>query len=252
MGGFAQNFSLPCLLFRAISTLDLQQNFDIPLFSFLQLVGHCCWAFGGALSLFGPWVRRNLVLSRKYFTSGPANYWNALMVRIIAEELRRSSRFTHLSATRLASPQWNWCAQGTPLRHIPVKVGKEQCSLTPWSSFAGDLSSIAATFRCPWSLPDGFDGARGPARSAIWFWAVVLYRYRPEGVRTILNLRGLAGLHPAMRTLGGAGDLSTEAFRSAVLTASVAPGINAYVFASMYGVAKRMAASAVVGTGCRF
>ncbi len=79
------------------------------------------------------------------------------------------------------------------------------------------------------------------------------YRYRPEGdMRTVLFVCAVSlGLHPAIVwTLGSASDLSTEAFRSAVLTASVAPGINAYVFANMYGVAKRVAASAVlVGTG---
>jgi malonate transporter len=34
--------------------------------------------------------------------------------------------------------------------------------------------------------------------------------------------------------------------RSAVVTASMAPGVNAYLFASLYGVAKRVAASAVL------
>jgi len=34
--------------------------------------------------------------------------------------------------------------------------------------------------------------------------------------------------------------------RSAVLMAAMAPGINAYVFANMYGVAKRVNATAVL------
>ena len=43
--------------------------------------------------------------------------------------------------------------------------------------------------------------------------------------------------------------LTPEQFRSAVLTASMAPGINTYIFANMYGVARRVAASAVlIGT----
>ncbi|MCK4713643.1 MAG: AEC family transporter, partial [Marinosulfonomonas sp.] len=47
-------------------------------------------------------------------------------------------------------------------------------------------------------------------------------------------------------TLGGALDLPQGAFRSAVLTSAMAPGINAYIFANMYGVARRVAASAVL------
>ncbi|MEJ6815218.1 MAG: AEC family transporter, partial [Octadecabacter sp.] len=57
-------------------------------------------------------------------------------------------------------------------------------------------------------------------------------------------------LHPALVwTMGQTFDLSQDAFRSAVVTASVAPGINAYVFTNMYGAAKRVAASSVlIGT----
>ena len=39
---------------------------------------------------------------------------------------------------------------------------------------------------------------------------------------------------------------STDALRSAVLTAAMAPGINSYVFANMYGRARRVAASSVL------
>ena len=46
--------------------------------------------------------------------------------------------------------------------------------------------------------------------------------------------------------MGTITDLSTSAFRSAVLTAAMAPGINSYVFANLYGRARRVAASAVL------
>ena len=38
----------------------------------------------------------------------------------------------------------------------------------------------------------------------------------------------------------------TDAFRSGVLTAAMAPGANAYIFANMYGRAKRVATSSVL------
>jgi predicted permease len=58
-------------------------------------------------------------------------------------------------------------------------------------------------------------------------------------------------LHPAITWgLATALKVDTAGMRSAVLTAAMAPGVNAYVFANMYGVAKRVAASAVlIATG---
>jgi predicted permease len=80
----------------------------------------------------------------------------------------------------------------------------------------------------------------------------VLVRYRPEGdMRTILYVCAVSLLlHPAV--VWGMGTmlaLDRDAFRSAVLTAAMAPGVNTYIFASMYGVALRVAASSVlIGT----
>jgi len=37
-----------------------------------------------------------------------------------------------------------------------------------------------------------------------------------------------------------------DALRSGVVTAAMAPGVNAYIFANMYGHAKRVAASSVL------
>ena len=54
-------------------------------------------------------------------------------------------------------------------------------------------------------------------------------------------------LHPAITwTLGRALDLGPGPFRSAVVTAGMAPGVNAYLFVSMYGSALRVAASSVL------
>ena len=57
-------------------------------------------------------------------------------------------------------------------------------------------------------------------------------------------------IHPSLVWLTGRYlDLSKTDFQSAVLTAAMAPGINTYIFASMYKSARRVAASAVlIGT----
>jgi predicted permease len=59
-------------------------------------------------------------------------------------------------------------------------------------------------------------------------------------------------LHPGLAWLLGRFvlDLETPALRSAVVTAAMAPGVNAFLFANLYGVAKRVAASTVlIATG---
>ncbi len=59
-------------------------------------------------------------------------------------------------------------------------------------------------------------------------------------------------VHPALVwTFGTALDLPQESFRAGVLTAAMAPGFNAYIFANMYGHARRVAASSVlIATAC--
>ena len=57
-------------------------------------------------------------------------------------------------------------------------------------------------------------------------------------------------LHPAIAYgLGRGLGLEVDGLRSAVVTAAMAPGVNAYIFANIYGAARRVAASAVlIGT----
>jgi predicted permease len=94
---------------------------------------------------------------------------------------------------------------------------------------------------------------RAALPAALFGLGGVLYRYRPEGdAKVIAYVCGLSLLvHPAIAFGMGrlVTDLSTDQLRSAVLTASMAPGVNAYLFANMYGAARRVAASAVlIGT----
>jgi len=257
---FAQNFAIPCLLFGAISTLDLQQNFDVPLlFSFYSgvvaafiagllgarfffsrswedsvAIGFCC-LFSNTLLLGLP------ITERAY---GPdALLGNYAIIAIHAP----FGYLLGITAMELAR------AKGTALRHLPAKVTKAMFSnalvLAIGLGFVVNLGGIPL----PAVLTDAIGlMARAALPAALFGLGGVLYRYRPEGdLRTILFICVISlGLHPIIVwTLGSATGLSTEAFRSAVLTASVAPGINAYVFANMYGTAKRVAASAVlIGT----
>ena len=81
----------------------------------------------------------------------------------------------------------------------------------------------------------------------------VLVQYKPEGdMRTILFVCFMSiMMHPALVYLFGTmTSLKQDLFRSAVLNAAMAPGFNVYIFANIYGRAKRVAASSVlVATG---
>jgi predicted permease len=85
--------------------------------------------------------------------------------------------------------------------------------------------------------------------TALFALGGVLVQYRPEGDLRIIAFICAVSLvmHPAIVWgLGMVTDLDQARFRSAVITAAMAPGVNAYVFANIYGVAKRVAASAVL------
>jgi predicted permease len=90
---------------------------------------------------------------------------------------------------------------------------------------------------------------RAARPAALFGLGGLLVRYRIAGDLRVIGLICAVSLvlHPTIVwTLGRATGLSTEALRSAVITAAMPPGVNAYIFAAMYGVAMRVAASAVL------
>ncbi len=257
---FAQKFAIPCLLFRAISTLDLQQNFDLPLLVSFYSGVVVAFIVGllGARFIFGrPWddsvaiafccLFSNTLLLGLPITErayGPdALLGNYAIIAIHAP----FGYMLGITAMELAR------AHGTPMRHLPRKVAVSMFSnalvVAIGLGFIVNLGQIPL----PVVLTDATDlMARSALPAALFGLGGVLYQYRPEGdMRTVLFVCLISlGLHPLIVwTMGSATGLSVDAFRSAVLTAAVAPGINAYVFANMYGVAKRVAATSVlVGT----
>ncbi len=91
--------------------------------------------------------------------------------------------------------------------------------------------------------------SRAALPAALFSLGGILFRYRPEGdMATIAMICAISlVLHPTVTYgLGRAFGLSTDQLRSAVLTASMAPGVNTYIFANLYGVARRVAASALL------
>lgn len=257
---FTQGFAIPCLLFRAISQLDLGQHFEPALLGSFYVGAVAGFAVGtlGARFLFGrEWedavaigfvglFSNSLLLGlpiteRAYGTEAlQANYaivavhapfCYGLGITVMELVRARGERLSRLPAKVLRAMFRNALVIGISLGFVVNLTGLPLPSVV-WEAI--DLMVRAA-------LPAALFGLGG-----------VLYRYRPEGdMRAILFIVAVSlVLHPAITwSLGRYAGLSTENLRSAVVTAAMAPGVNAYLFANMYGNARRVAASAVlIGT----
>ena len=258
---FTQGFAIPCLLFQAIATLDLGQHFELPLLAAFYV---------GALSGFIIGTVGARLLFRRNWEDCVAIgfvglFSNSLMLGLpITERAYGSDALAaNFAIVALHAP---FCyavgitvmetvrAGGADMRHLPGKVARAMFSnaliVGIGLGFAVNVTGLP--------LPEVFTDAldlivRAAIPVALFGLGGVLYTYRPEGdLRVILFIVAVSLIvHPAI-TLGlgrlfGIGDAG---LRSAVITAAMAPGVNAYLFASMYGRAQRVAASAVlIGTG---
>lgn len=262
---FAQNFAVPVLLFTNVARLDLAADLNIGMW--------VAFYSGAFLSYFLGWG-----LSRRYLGRSPEDavaigfcclFSNSLLLGIpimeraygaealagnvaiiaIHSPLLYTFGITMMEVTR---------ARGQSLRIGQVAMRALKGVLqTPL--IIGILCGAAMNLALSAGLimPEGFWAAadmmaRAALPAALFGLGGVLYRYRPEGDSTAIALCCLCSLvvHPVTTYgLGLAFGLPTGALRSAVITASMAPGVNAYLFASIYGVAKRVSASTVlVGT----
>lgn len=257
---FTQGFAIPCLLFRAISTLDLQQNFDLALLgSFYTgaITGFVTALLGaklifkrdwedsvaiGFIGLFSNSLLLGLPITERAY--GPdaleANYAIIALHSPICY-------FIGITAMEIAR------AQGGSMAALPGKVIKGMFRNALIVGISLGVIVNLGGIPLPGVLTDAIDlMVRAALPAALFGLGGVLYRYRPEGdMRTILFVVAISlVLHPSIVwVLARLNGLSTEELRSAILTSAMAPGINAYVFANIYGKAKRVAASAVlIGT----
>lgn len=257
---FTQSFAIPCLLFRAISSLDLQQNFDVAL-----LVSFYAGALAGfAAGLLGA----RYIFGRDWEDSVAIGFCclfsNSLLLGLPITERAygMSALEANYAIIAIHSP---FCYavgitameiarnRGGKVAALPGKVLRAMFNnaliVGITLGFIVNLGGIPL----PSVLTDAIDlMVRAALPAALFGLGGVLYRYRPEGdMRTILYVVAISlVLHPVIVWgVAKSNDLSDAALRSAIMTAAMAPGINAYVFANMYGKARRVAASSVlVGT----
>ncbi|MFZ5962053.1 AEC family transporter [Thalassococcus sp. BH17M4-6] len=258
---FTQNFAIPCLLFRAIWTLDLGQNFD-PLMLVSFYTGS---ATGFVLGLLGA----RYVFGRDWEDAVAIGFCclfaNSLLLGLSITERAYGDAALEANYAIIAlhSP---FCygigitameivrARGTSAARLPVTVLKAMFRNALVIGIALGVIFNLGGVDLPAPVTDALDMMiRTALPAALFGMGGVLYRYRPEGDGRVIAYVCVVVLivHPAITwTLGRVFDLPVAAFRSAVVTAAMAPGINAYVFANMYGRARRVAASSVlVATG---
>lgn len=254
---FAQTFAIPVLLFRAISQLDLSATFAPALLGsfYAGAIVSFTLCLLGARHIFDrPWDQAVAIGFAGLFS-------NSLLLGIpITERAYGTEALTaNFAIIALHSPICYGIgitaielarASGTPKRQLPLKVARSMLR-TPLvlGILAGVVFNLTGlTLAAP--LAEAADlMIRAALPTALFALGGILYRYRPEGDAATIAMicAGSLLVHP-LTTFGLAHllHLDTDALRSATVTASMAPGINAYIFANIYNVAKRVNASAVL------
>jgi len=257
---FAQNFAVPCLLFRSIAQLDLGTAYDPGLMvSFYAgaFVGFAA-CFFGAMAIFGRAMPDAVAIGFAGLFSNSLLLGLAITERAYGPAaLEANYAIISLHAPLLygfgiAVMEWarsrgRGLSGGTLLRQIGRTVLSQALVIGILLGFAVNLAGnpLPGFF---WSGVDMVAQAAIPV--ALFGLGGVLVRYRIEGdIGPVLMVTAASlVLHPLVTW--GLGSqifgLGADALRSAVVTAAMAPGVNAYVFAHMYGVGKRVNASAVL------
>ena len=254
---FTQNFAIPCLLFTAIARLDLGQSFDWRLLvSFYAgaLSGFLLGLFG-ARYLFGRDWEDAVVIGFCCLFSNSVLLGLALTERAYGTDALQAN----YAIIALHSP---FCygvgisvmeivrARGQAGFAIAGRVLKAMFSNALILGIGAGFVVNFMDLPLPAILDDALDMmVRAALPAAIFGMGGVLASYRAEGdMRIVLFICLIAlAVHPAItRGLGLALSLPVDATRSGVLTAAMAPGVNAYIFASIYGRAQRVVATAVL------
>ncbi|ABG32955.1 AEC family transporter [Roseobacter denitrificans] len=254
---FTQGFAIPCLLFKAIAEIDLGSSFDPGLLVSFYAGATTCFFAGmtgarllfkrdwedcvaiGFCCLFSNSVLLGLPITERAY-GAEALTGNFAIVALhspfcyglgitVMEITRNRGKSPLLMARSVGRAMFrNGLVIGIALGFLVNVTGM------PIPSVVNDALSLIIQAALP---------------AALFALGGVLIQYKPEGdLRAIAMVCVIALiLHPAlMWGFGTTLSVPPDAFRSGVLTAAMAPGFNAYIFANMYGRARRIAASSVL------
>ena len=254
---YTQNFAIPCLLFMALIKIDLGQAYSFRLMGSYYIGAASGFALGflgaryifkrsaedsvaiGFVSLFSNSVMMGLAITERAYGV------DALVANFAIVSLHAPfCYFVGITAMELAK------SDGDSIAQVAQNVGKSMMKNTLFIAILLGLLVKITDVALPKAFLEGTNMVATTALPAALFgMGGVLYQYRPEGdFGAIAWVVGISLLvHPAIVwSLGQLWDLSISELRSAVLTSAMAPGINCYIFASIYNRAKRVAASGVL------
>ncbi|WP_411975374.1 AEC family transporter [Sulfitobacter faviae] len=258
---FTQNFAIPCLLFQAIARIDLSSSYDPRLLGSFYGGAALCFALGilGARLLFRRDWEDSVAIGFCCLFSNSILLGLPITERAYGPEalagnyaiLSFHAPFCYgLGITVMEFVRNRGQSGLSLLRNVSRAMFRNALLLAILGGFAVNLSGLP--------IPGVVDDAlslivRAALPAALFALGGVLLQYKPEGdMKAILMVCAIALLvHPALVwSFGTMLSLPQAGFRSGVLTAAMAPGFNAYIFANMYGRARRVAASSVlIATG---
>ena len=258
---FTQSFAIPCLLFQAIARLDLKASFDPGLLGSFYTGATVCFCLGilgaryfferdwedcvaiGFCCLFSNSVLLGLPITERAY--GPDALTGNFAITAFHSPFCYGLGISVMEIVRNRGQ-----SPLVMLRATARAMFRNALVLAIGLGFAVNLSGLPV----PQVLDDALSLiVRAALPAALFALGGVLYQYRPEGDgRTIAMVCGIALIvHPAIFWgMAKATSVPPDFFRSGVLTAAMAPGFNAYIFANLYSRAKRVAASSVlIATG---
>lgn len=254
---FTQNFAIPCLLFNAIAEIDLQSTFQVDLLA--------AFYSGAFISFLAGVLGGRYIFAREWEDCVAIGFCclfsNSLLLGLAITERAYGPEVlaTNFVIVALHAP---FC-YGVGIFAMEIARNRSQkpsiiCKNVATAMFRNALVlGIIAGFVFNFynlSLPKPMDDAVDmivlvALPTALFGMGGVLYQYRPAGdVGPIIMVVIISLLiHPSLVWMfGWAVALDQNAFRSAVVTSAMAPGINGFVFANMYGHGRRVAASVVL------
>ena len=258
---FTQKFAIPCLLFNAISTLELGENFDPGMIASFYISSTICFALGvmgatlifgrtpedavciGFAALFGNTVLMGLsIVDRAY---GQSSLSAAFVIAAIHAPY---CYILGIATMEVVRKRGSSIIQN--MRSILESVFRNSLMVAIFLGFAVNASNL----ELPLVLADALDMISVAALPAALFaLGGVLVEYKPEGDLKVIAMVCILSLvvHPGLAWVLSNQILGLEhsLIRTVTLMSAMAPGVNAYVFANMYNRAKRVAASSVlIGT----
>ncbi|WP_415403419.1 AEC family transporter [Tateyamaria sp. SN3-11] len=254
---FSQNFAIPCLLFSAIAHLDLGASLDGRLLASFYVgaasgfllgtlgayyvfkrdiedsiaIGFCC--------LFSNSVLLGLAINERAY--GPDALAGAYAIIAFHSPFCYGLGITAMEIARNRGQSPLRMARG-----VARAMFRNVLVLAIMAGFVVNLTGLVL----PDVLRDGLDLViRAALPIALFALGGVLIQYKPEGDARVIAMVCIISLlvHPAITwALGSTLSVPRDVFNPGVLTAAMAPGVNGYIFANMYGRARRVAASSVL------